>query len=189
VSLSITASIGSVSRGQWFQAESGLDQNWMRDYDPTTGRYLQADPLGLVDGASVYGYARQNPGRWVDPRGEDPIPSPPPSLPGGPYEPTGLGQRTGAFYGPKQPSGPRTMCQYVPKGAVSNNPEPYWKVKFPGQRSWQWYDTHGNPTTPQQAHPGDPQAGDDSCWCELPLKFGARVGLTMSLILWATPAE
>jgi RHS repeat-associated protein len=56
--------------GQWFQAESGLHQNWMRDYDPTTGRYLEADPLGLVDGASVYGYARQNPGRWVDPRGE-----------------------------------------------------------------------------------------------------------------------
>ena len=41
----------------------------MRDYDPTTGRYMQADPLGLVDGASVYGYARQNPGRWTDPRG------------------------------------------------------------------------------------------------------------------------
>lgn len=42
----------------------------MRDYDPTTGRYLQADPLGLVDGASVYGYARQNPGRYTDPTGE-----------------------------------------------------------------------------------------------------------------------
>jgi RHS repeat-associated protein len=56
--------------GQWFQSESGLHQNWMRDYDPTTGRYLQADPLGLVDGASVYGYALGNPGRWVDPRGE-----------------------------------------------------------------------------------------------------------------------
>jgi RHS repeat-associated protein len=56
--------------GQWFQAESGLHQNWMRDYDPTTGRYLQADPLGLVDGASVYGYALQNPGRYVDPTGE-----------------------------------------------------------------------------------------------------------------------
>jgi RHS repeat-associated protein len=39
--------------GQWFQSESGLYQNWMRDYDPTTGRYLQADPLGLIDGASV----------------------------------------------------------------------------------------------------------------------------------------
>ncbi|WP_284164820.1 RHS repeat domain-containing protein [Frigidibacter sp. SD6-1] len=58
--------------GQWFQMESGLHQNWMRDYDPTTGRYIQADPLGLVDGASVYGYARQNPGRWIDPRGECP---------------------------------------------------------------------------------------------------------------------
>jgi RHS repeat-associated protein len=54
---------------QWFQSESGLHQNWMRDYDPTTGRYLQADPLGLVDGASVYGYVKQNPGRWIDPMG------------------------------------------------------------------------------------------------------------------------
>jgi len=45
----------------------------MRDYDPTTGRYIQADPLGLVDGASVYGYALQNPGRYVDPRGENTV--------------------------------------------------------------------------------------------------------------------
>ena len=57
--------------GQWFQSETGLHQNWMRDYDPTTGRYMQADPLGLVDGANVYGYARQSPGRYVDPRGEE----------------------------------------------------------------------------------------------------------------------
>jgi len=42
----------------------------MRDYDPTTGRYIQADPLGLVDGASVYNYVRSNPARYVDPRGE-----------------------------------------------------------------------------------------------------------------------
>ncbi|THH34720.1 RHS repeat-associated core domain-containing protein [Aliishimia ponticola] len=56
--------------GQWFHAEPGLHQNWMRDYDPTLGRYIQADPLGLVDGASVYGYALQNPGRYVDPTGE-----------------------------------------------------------------------------------------------------------------------
>ena len=56
--------------GQWFQSENGLHQNWMRDYDPTLGRYLQADPLGLVDEASVYGYAAQNPGRYVDPRGQ-----------------------------------------------------------------------------------------------------------------------
>ncbi|WP_407932937.1 RHS repeat-associated core domain-containing protein [Jannaschia ovalis] len=42
----------------------------MRDYDPTTGRYVQADPLGLLDGASVYGYALQSPMRWTDPKGE-----------------------------------------------------------------------------------------------------------------------
>jgi RHS repeat-associated protein len=52
--------------GQWFQSESGLYQNWMRDYDPTTGRYVEADPLGLIDGASVYGYVKQSPGRLVD---------------------------------------------------------------------------------------------------------------------------
>ena len=56
--------------GQWYRAESGLCQNWMQNYGPTTGRYLQADPLGFVDGASIYVYARQNPGRWTDPRGE-----------------------------------------------------------------------------------------------------------------------
>lgn len=34
-----------------------------------SARYLQADPLGLVDGPSLYGYALQNPGRYVDPNG------------------------------------------------------------------------------------------------------------------------
>ena len=38
----------------------------MRDYDPTTGRYLQADPLGLVDGPSVYGYVSNSPLRGID---------------------------------------------------------------------------------------------------------------------------
>ena len=69
----IHTSTGSPSNlrfpGQWFQSEGGLHQNWMRDYDPTTGRYVQGDPLGLVDGASVYGYVRQNPGRYIDPTG------------------------------------------------------------------------------------------------------------------------
>jgi RHS repeat-associated protein len=61
------------SPGQWFQTESGLHQNWMRDYDPTTGRYLQADPLGLVAGMNVYGYANQSPIMYLDPNGENPL--------------------------------------------------------------------------------------------------------------------
>jgi RHS repeat-associated protein len=60
--------------GQWFQAESGLHQNWMRDDDPTTGRYIQPDPLGLIEGSSVYGYAWQKPGRWIGPTGEQTVP-------------------------------------------------------------------------------------------------------------------
>ncbi|MGR3503202.1 RHS repeat-associated core domain-containing protein [Pseudaestuariivita sp.] len=56
--------------GQFYHWETALNQNWMRDYDPTTRRCVQADPLGLVDGASVYGYALQSPARFTDPTGE-----------------------------------------------------------------------------------------------------------------------
>lgn len=55
----------------------------MRDYDPTTGRYIQGDPLGLVDGPSVYGYALQNPERYIDPRGEQSLRGPMTTAPGG----------------------------------------------------------------------------------------------------------
>ncbi|MDR3470626.1 MAG: hypothetical protein P4M09_02880 [Devosia sp.] len=34
-----------------FEAESGLAYNWHREYDPTTGSYIQLDPLGLASGA------------------------------------------------------------------------------------------------------------------------------------------
>jgi RHS repeat-associated protein len=55
--------------GQWFQLETGLHYNWHRSYDPTLGRYTQPDPLGFVDGPSVYGYAGGAPGQAVDPFG------------------------------------------------------------------------------------------------------------------------
>jgi hypothetical protein len=53
-----------------FWLESGLHTNWHRHYDPTLGRYTQPDPLGFVDGPSVYGYAGGNPQALVDPEGE-----------------------------------------------------------------------------------------------------------------------
>jgi RHS repeat-associated protein len=52
--------------GQWYQTETGLHYNWHRSYDPAVGRYTQPDPLGFVDGPSVYGYARGKPGMRVD---------------------------------------------------------------------------------------------------------------------------
>ena len=33
--------------GQYYDAETGLNQNWNRDYDPVVGRYVEADPIGL----------------------------------------------------------------------------------------------------------------------------------------------
>jgi RHS repeat-associated protein len=55
--------------GQWFQLEAGLHYNWHRHYDPSLGRYTQPDPLGFVDGPSVYAYAKNSPNIFVDPDG------------------------------------------------------------------------------------------------------------------------
>jgi RHS repeat-associated protein len=56
--------------GQYFDAETGLHYNWHRYYDPQIGRYLQPDPIGLIDGPSLYGYAQQNPVNNFDPTGQ-----------------------------------------------------------------------------------------------------------------------
>lgn len=68
-SLSGSASLDARFPGQWFQLETGLHYNWHRHYDPTTGRYLQPDPLGFVDGPSVYAYAVNAPMMWIDREG------------------------------------------------------------------------------------------------------------------------
>ena len=47
--------------GQYFQIETNLAYNWHRHYDITTGRYTQPDPLGFVDGPSVYAYSGNGP--------------------------------------------------------------------------------------------------------------------------------
>lgn len=55
--------------GQWFQLETGLHYNWHRHYDPSTGRYTTPDPLGFVDGPSVYAYVNSDPLQKVDASG------------------------------------------------------------------------------------------------------------------------
>jgi RHS repeat-associated protein len=37
---------GNVFPGQYFDQETGLHQNYFRDYDPKMGRYIEPDPIG-----------------------------------------------------------------------------------------------------------------------------------------------
>jgi RHS repeat-associated protein len=56
--------------GQYYQAETGLNYNWNRDYDPLGGgRYIESDPIGLRAGVNTYSYGSANPLTDIDPMG------------------------------------------------------------------------------------------------------------------------
>ncbi len=54
--------------GQYYDQETGLHYNYMRDYSPEIGRYLQSDLIGLAGGLNTYLYAL-NPLTQIDPFG------------------------------------------------------------------------------------------------------------------------
>lgn len=50
--------------GQYYDSETGLHYNYNRYYDPNTGRYLTADPIGLAGGVNLFAYDFNNPMNW-----------------------------------------------------------------------------------------------------------------------------
>jgi len=57
--------------GQYKDAETGLHYNYFRDYDPSIGRYIQSDPIGLGGGLNIYAYVASNPLIYIDSLGLD----------------------------------------------------------------------------------------------------------------------
>lgn len=65
----VTDQIGGLNLGfpgQQWDSESSLWHNGFRDYEPTLGRYIQSDPIGLIGGVNTYGYVGSNPLNQVD---------------------------------------------------------------------------------------------------------------------------
>lgn len=56
-------------RGQYSDDETGLSYNLHRYYDPRAGRYISADPIGLIGGINAFVYANNCPTSAIDVEG------------------------------------------------------------------------------------------------------------------------
>jgi RHS repeat-associated protein len=52
--------------GQVYDAETGLHYNYFRSYQPRTGRYTQADPIGVRGGINIFAYVASSPVLGLD---------------------------------------------------------------------------------------------------------------------------
>ena len=58
--------------GQYFDAETQTHYNYLRDYEPQTGRYFESDPSGLDGGINTFSYVDSSPIWDADLTGEAP---------------------------------------------------------------------------------------------------------------------
>lgn len=91
--------------GQVYDRESGLFYNYFRDYDPSTGRYIESDPIGLGGGLNTYLYGDANPVSKTDPLGL------------ATYQCIrGLGQKPGGYVSPDNVTHHQYSCVTLPNG-------------------------------------------------------------------------
>ena len=55
-------------QNQYCDCETGLHYNIFRYYEPDAGRFVNQDPIGLLDGENLYTFA-VNVQAWIDPLG------------------------------------------------------------------------------------------------------------------------
>jgi RHS repeat-associated protein len=87
--------------GQYFDAETGLNYNYFRDYNPAQDRFIEADPIGIRGGINLYLYALANSLRYTDTRGLEPGGGPGATISTSP--PGGLGGPGSAITNPPPP--------------------------------------------------------------------------------------
>ena len=58
--------------GSLYDADLRLHHLGARECDPTVGRWLQPDPIGLEGGLNLYEYSANDPVNYIDPAGLDP---------------------------------------------------------------------------------------------------------------------
>ncbi len=59
--------------GREWEPEAGVYYYRARYYNPTTGRFLSRDPLGIAPDLNLYRYVGNNPTNWTDPDGRNPV--------------------------------------------------------------------------------------------------------------------
>lgn len=69
----IALAFAAQANAMYYDAETGLNDNLNRSYQPSTGRYTQPDPIGLLGGWNRNGYAYQNPLGYTDSDGLNPV--------------------------------------------------------------------------------------------------------------------